>query len=84
MDDHPTKQELLARQAAELVELRELLAAVASALERLGEDEPDTAFQHWNGSRQEEPPWIALSPSPGSDWPSPCSAGSGSSRNALP
>jgi hypothetical protein len=45
MDDHPTDQELLRRQAAELAELRELLAAVASARERLGTDEPDAARQ---------------------------------------
>jgi hypothetical protein len=45
MDNHPTDRELLARQAAELAELRELLAAVASALERLSADEPDAARQ---------------------------------------
>ena len=43
MDDHPTDRDLLRRQAAELAELRELLAAVATALERLGVDEPDAA-----------------------------------------
>jgi hypothetical protein len=43
MDDHLTDEDLLHRQAAELTELRELLAAVASALERLGVDEPKPA-----------------------------------------
>jgi len=45
MDDHPTDRELLRHQAAELAELRELLAAVSSALERLNADEPDAARQ---------------------------------------
>jgi hypothetical protein len=43
MDDHPTDAELLRDCARQLGELRGLLDAVATALERLAADEPDEA-----------------------------------------
>lgn len=39
----PAGQDLLRRQAAQLAELREVLVAVAQALERLAVDEPSPA-----------------------------------------
>lgn len=46
MDERPpTAQNLLRAQEAQLAELRELLARVAQALERLAVDEPDPIRQ---------------------------------------